>query len=122
MSLISSPAQPGRIVRLRKKTARLLFDPNLGFHKVERVALSDVGQETVRDVANGNKYYFAFRPLNGHSGEESEEIGCLEEVSVATRCLTRDIARLLLCLLLTGWASLFGGYASAAADCSVPRN
>lgn len=54
MSLISSPAQPGRIVRLRKKTARLLFDPNLGFHKVERVALSDVGQETVRYVANGN--------------------------------------------------------------------
>ncbi len=108
MSLISSPAQLGRIVRFRTKTARLSFDPNLGFHKVERVALSDVGQETVRDIANGNKYYFAFRPLNGHSGEESEEIGCLEEVSVATRCLTRDMARLLRCLLLTGWASLFG--------------
>ena len=54
-------AGPNRIARLRKEAAKRGLDPNVWFNQVELVVAEEVGQETVRYVANIYKYYVAYR-------------------------------------------------------------
>ncbi len=54
-------AGPNRVVRLRRKAAEQGYDPNRWFGNVELAALREIGRETVRYVANVNKYYVAIR-------------------------------------------------------------
>jgi membrane-bound lytic murein transglycosylase MltF len=60
-SLAAYNAGPNRVGRWRRKAATRRLDPNHWFHHVERIALAEVGQETVRYVGNINKYYLAYR-------------------------------------------------------------
>jgi membrane-bound lytic murein transglycosylase MltF len=60
-SLAAYNAGPRRVARMRKKAESLGYDPDVWFKNVERAALRDVGQETVRYVANITKYYIAFK-------------------------------------------------------------
>jgi membrane-bound lytic murein transglycosylase MltF len=54
-------AGPARIAKLRETAAERGLDPNQWFNHVELVAAEDIGQETVRYVANIYKYYIAYR-------------------------------------------------------------
>ena len=76
--LASYNAGPNRVRRLRRKAAQSGYDPDLWFHNVERVALSDIGQETVRYVANVNKYYFAFRMSRDILERRAKELDTLK--------------------------------------------
>jgi membrane-bound lytic murein transglycosylase MltF len=60
-SLAAYNAGPNRVRRWRKQAAQEGFDPNRWFNHVEWVALQEIGSETVRYVANINKYYLAYR-------------------------------------------------------------
>lgn len=60
-TLAAYNAGPRRVARMRNKAKELGYDPNKWFYNVERAALRDVGQETVRYVANINKYYIVFK-------------------------------------------------------------
>jgi len=60
-SLAAYNAGPRRVARIRKKAESLGYDPNVWFQNVEHAAMRDVGQETVRYVANITKYYIAFK-------------------------------------------------------------
>ena len=57
LMLASYNAGPTRIRRLRRQAAAKGYDPNRWFGNVERMA----GRETIRYVANVNRYYYAFR-------------------------------------------------------------
>jgi membrane-bound lytic murein transglycosylase MltF len=46
---------------LRLNAAKMGLDPNKWFFNVERVALRDIGWETVQYVANVYKYYIAYK-------------------------------------------------------------
>ena len=73
-ALASYNAGPNRMVRLRRKASEMGHDPNRWFHNVEHAALREVGQETVRYVANVNKYYFAFRLSRDILQKRAEEL------------------------------------------------
>jgi membrane-bound lytic murein transglycosylase MltF len=60
-TLAAYNAGPRRVAGMRNKTKEMGLDPNKWFYNVERAALRDVGQETVRYVANINKYYIVFK-------------------------------------------------------------
>jgi membrane-bound lytic murein transglycosylase MltF len=60
-ALAAYNAGPVRIEELRKKATELGLDPNKWFFNVERVALREIGQETVQYVANIYKYYIAYK-------------------------------------------------------------
>ncbi|NQT87182.1 transporter substrate-binding domain-containing protein [bacterium] len=59
-SLAGYNAGAGRVQKWRKKAPSLGIDPNRWFGHVERIALREVGQETVRYVSNINKYALAY--------------------------------------------------------------
>ena len=50
-----------RIQAMRREAKRRGLNPNLWFDHVERVVLDKIGEETVRYVANVNRYYIAYR-------------------------------------------------------------
>ena len=54
-------AGPARVAKLRKEAVKRGLDPNVWFNQVELVAADEIGQETVRYVANIYKYYVAYR-------------------------------------------------------------
>ena len=54
-------AGPARISQLRELAAQSGYDPNKWFSNVERIAAREIGRETVRYVANVNKYYIAYK-------------------------------------------------------------
>ena len=54
-------AGPARIAKLRELAAKNGYDPNKWFLNVERIAAREIGRETVRYVANINKYYIAYK-------------------------------------------------------------
>jgi membrane-bound lytic murein transglycosylase MltF len=60
-TLAAYNAGPTRVRRLQKQAAAMGYDPNVWFNNVEEAALKSIGWETVRYVANINKYYFAFK-------------------------------------------------------------
>jgi membrane-bound lytic murein transglycosylase MltF len=60
-ALAAYNAGPTRIDSLRREAKRKGVNPNIWFNNVERVALDRIGEETVRYVANINKYYIAYR-------------------------------------------------------------
>ena len=60
-TLAAYNAGPNRVVRWRKEAKNMGLDQNKWFFNVERVALRDVGQETVRYVAQINMYYVAYK-------------------------------------------------------------
>jgi membrane-bound lytic murein transglycosylase MltF len=53
-------AGPARISRLRRMAEQRGLDPNKWFGNVEMIAARDIGQETVRYVANIYKYYVSY--------------------------------------------------------------
>lgn len=59
-TLAAYNAGPARITSLRREAEEKGYDPNLWFSNVETVAAARVGSETVRYVANINKYYLAY--------------------------------------------------------------
>ncbi|CAM2009681.1 MltF family protein [Acanthopleuribacter pedis] len=54
-------AGPARVQKLRRRAKAMKLDPNRWFGHVEKAALKDIGQETVRYVANIRKYHLMFR-------------------------------------------------------------
>lgn len=54
-------AGPARIDELRELAASKGYDPNKWFLNVERIAAREIGRETVKYVANVNKYYIAYK-------------------------------------------------------------
>ena len=54
-------AGPARISKLRKMASEDGYDANKWFSNVERIAAREIGRETVRYVANVNKYYIAYK-------------------------------------------------------------
>ena len=52
---------PTRIQKMRRRTAKAGLNPNIWFGNVEHTVARNVGQETVRYVANISKYYVAYR-------------------------------------------------------------
>lgn len=62
-SLAAYNAGPNRVQRWREKAKASGLDPNRWFYNVERIALQEVGQETVQYVGNINKYYIAYRSV-----------------------------------------------------------
>ena len=60
-SLAAYNAGPMRIQAMRREAKRRGLNPNLWFDHVERVVLDKIGEETVRYVANVNRYYIAYR-------------------------------------------------------------
>ena len=59
-TLAAYNAGPARIASLRREAAEKGYDPNRWFSHVETVAASRVGSETLRYVANINKYYVSY--------------------------------------------------------------
>jgi membrane-bound lytic murein transglycosylase MltF len=62
-AMASYNAGPAKISALRKKAAQQGLAPNQWFNNVELVAAQDIGQETVRYVANIYKYYISLRRI-----------------------------------------------------------
>jgi membrane-bound lytic murein transglycosylase MltF len=60
-SLAAYNAGPARVRRLRRRAQEMGLDPDRWFGHVERVALTDVGREPVRYVADVRKYYVAYK-------------------------------------------------------------
>ncbi|UCH83772.1 MAG: transporter substrate-binding domain-containing protein [Candidatus Latescibacterota bacterium] len=60
-TLAAYNAGPRRVAKMRNRTKEMGLDSNKWFYNVERAALREVGQETVRYVANINKYYIIFK-------------------------------------------------------------
>jgi membrane-bound lytic murein transglycosylase MltF len=60
-ALAAYNAGPNRIQGFRLEARKRGLNPNVWFNNVERVALDKIGEETVRYVANVNKYYIAYR-------------------------------------------------------------
>ncbi len=56
-------AGPNRVQRWRRKAKNMGLDPNKWFFNVERIALQEVGQETVQYVGNINRCYIAYRSV-----------------------------------------------------------
>jgi len=54
-------AGPAKINRLRNRTKKAGFDPNVWFGNVEILAAKKIGRETVQYVSNIYKYYVAYR-------------------------------------------------------------
>jgi membrane-bound lytic murein transglycosylase MltF len=59
-TLAAYNAGPSRIIGLRREAAEKGYNPNIWFSNVEIIAAARVGSETVRYVANINKYYMAY--------------------------------------------------------------
>lgn len=70
-------AGPSRVDRWRKKAADQGLDPNRWFYNVERVALREIGTETVRYVGNINKYYIAYKQLLSMRDQREADIRTL---------------------------------------------
>jgi membrane-bound lytic murein transglycosylase MltF len=66
-------AGPNRVKRWRKEAANVGLDPNKWFFNVERIALQQIGQETVQYVGNINKYYLAYKSAYRIQQEKSKQ-------------------------------------------------
>jgi membrane-bound lytic murein transglycosylase MltF len=61
LTLAAYNAGLARLRQMRARARRMGLDPDVWFGNVERAAQITVGDETVRYVANINKYYLAYR-------------------------------------------------------------
>ena len=64
--------------RWRKKAAAQGLDRNKWFFNVERIALQEIGTETVRYVGNINKYYIAYKLLLSLRAERLADLEAIE--------------------------------------------
>jgi len=80
-TLAAYNAGPSRIAGLRREAAQKGYDPNLWFSNVETIAAARVGSETVRYVANINKYYMAYTMFYRHNLQRELQIQSLENAS-----------------------------------------
>jgi membrane-bound lytic murein transglycosylase MltF len=67
-------AGPAKINALRREAVKLNLDPSKWFFNVEHVARRVIGQETVRYVANINKYFIAFKSVEQINEERSIQL------------------------------------------------
>jgi membrane-bound lytic murein transglycosylase MltF len=67
-------AGPAKINALRREAVKLNLDPSKWFFNVEHVARRVIGQETVRYVANVNKYFIAFKSVEQINEERSIQL------------------------------------------------
>jgi membrane-bound lytic murein transglycosylase MltF len=61
LTLAAYNAGPARLRQMRQRAQRMGLNPDVWFGNVERAAQATIGDETVRYVANINKYYLAYR-------------------------------------------------------------
>ena len=89
-SLAAYNAGPMRIQAMRQEAKRRGLNPSLWFDHVEHVVLDKIGEETVRYVANVNRYYIAYR-MSHEIDKERYSIGPPAEVPApgASACPTR---------------------------------
>ena len=80
-TLAAYNAGPSRIAGLRREAAQKGYDPNLWFSNVEIIAATRVGSETVRYVANINKYYMAYTMFYRHNLQRQLQKKSLENAS-----------------------------------------
>ncbi len=62
-------AGPGKIIRMRRLTAKMGLDPNTWFNNVELAVAKKIGRETVQYVSNIYKYYVAYHLVAEHRRE-----------------------------------------------------
>lgn len=67
-------AGPARVSSLRRQAGKMGLDPDKWFFNVEHAARKKIGMETVRYVANVNKYYIAYKSMNNLQEEKAKEI------------------------------------------------
>jgi membrane-bound lytic murein transglycosylase MltF len=60
-ALAAYDAGPAKITTLRQEAGKQGVNPNKWFFNVERVALREMGRETIRYVANIEKYFIAYK-------------------------------------------------------------
>jgi membrane-bound lytic murein transglycosylase MltF len=77
-SLAAYNAGPSRIAGLRREAAEKGYDPNIWFSNVEIIAAARVGSETVRYVANINKYYMAYTMFYRNNLQRNLQLQSLE--------------------------------------------
>jgi len=75
-------AGPARIARLRREAAEKGYNPNLWFFNVEAVAAARIGAETVKYVANVNKYYLAYSSSHREGIARDREMDALGSMAV----------------------------------------
>ena len=80
-TLAAYNAGPSRIIGLRREAEEKGYDPNLWFSNVETIAAARVGSETVRYVANINKYYMAYTMTYRNRLQRELQIQSLEHAS-----------------------------------------
>jgi len=77
-TLAAYNAGPSRIIGLRREAEEKGYDPNIWFSNVEIIAAARVGSETVRYVANINKYYMAYTMFYRNNLQRNLQIRSLE--------------------------------------------
>ena len=77
-TLAAYNAGPSRIAGLRREAAQKGYDPDLWFSNVETIAAARIGSETVRYVANINKYYMAYTMFYRDNLQRQLQIQSLE--------------------------------------------
>ena len=77
-TLAAYNAGPSRIIGLRREAEEKGYDPNMWFSNVEIIAAARVGSETVRYVANINKYYMAYTMFYRNNLQRNLQIQSLE--------------------------------------------
>ena len=77
-TLAAYNAGPARIASLRREAEQKGYDPNRWFFNVETIAAARVGIETVRYVANINKYYLAYSLVYRNNLQRDLQIQSLE--------------------------------------------
>ena len=77
-TLAAYNAGPSRIAGLRREAEQKGYDPNIWFSNVEIIAAARVGSETVRYVANINKYYMAYSMFYRNNLQRNLQLQSLE--------------------------------------------
>jgi len=72
-------AGPAKVTKIRARAEKMELDPNKWFQNVEYAALSMVGQETVKYVANIYKYYIAYSLSRELLIEKTEQLKAIEK-------------------------------------------
>ena len=78
LAIAAYNAGPSRIAGLRREAAEKGYDPNIWFSNVEIIAAARVGSETVRYVANINKYYMAYSMFYRNNLQRNLQLQSLE--------------------------------------------
>ena len=68
-------AGPGKLIKIRQKTAEMGLDPNVWFYNAEIAAAKIIGRETVQYVSNIYKYYVAYKLIQEREDQKKKRDG-----------------------------------------------